>query len=458
MKFNKAYKGEFLIPGEEKNIVFGVLKFLNGTAYIDLFGHFHTKQDYKPNVKLIYGHLDNGESCIFFNCKLKPPHPIHRTDFINFEYFIYAPTHILTGDPENKIEFNALNFRMDYLTVWTGINVFESFYEGEKVAGVKRITKDIDDLILFKNEDFELRVTHVHSVPLINPYAEYKLEQESWLYSDMKTHLTFSEVFTFLKEIEDIFVLLIGTDVRITTPITIYSTDEKSYYCYRNGRNLRIDPITHSEDNPSFHEPLINLNSLKEQTELTNFFECWQTIRVSHEYSIDKIVQALRCENSNPEGTFLDLVFALEKMIEKDMPSSVIARELTPKDLKHISILEGNGIEKNTIDYLKTRIKKINASSLKDKILKFLEKNRTHIEKVIAIEYELFINKLVDSRNNLAHLCKNCEYQMTPSEFPNFNKQLLMLLLILTFDKMNIKPDYMATILKRNSKFHLKEY
>lgn len=137
----------------------------------------------------------------FFNCKLKPPHPFHRTNFINFEYFIYASTHVLTGNPGEKIEFNALNFRMDYLTIWTGINIFESFYDGEKVAGAKR----------------------------------------------------------------------------------------------------------------------------------------------------------------------------------------------------------------------------------------------------------------VDSRNNLAHLCNNCEHQMNPYKFPNFNKQLLMLLLILTFDKMNIKPDYMATILKRNPKFHLTE-
>ncbi|MBW3470448.1 HEPN domain-containing protein [Arthrospiribacter ruber] len=457
MKYNKNYKGEFFIAGEDKNIVFGVLKFLNGTAYIDLFGHFYSRKNHKSTVEIIYGHLDNGESCIFCNCTLKPPHPFHRTNFVNFDYFIYAPTHIITRDSGKKIEFNAINFRLDYLTSWTGLDFFESFYEGDKIAGVKRIVQNLDDLILYNDDNYELRITHAHTVPIINPYSNYTLEQESWLYCDLKGTLNFHEIFDFLLEIEQLFILMMGTNTVITTPITLYSTEEKSHYCYRNTRNVRFEPLNNSESNPLTHEFFIDLNSLKDQTELKSFFESWKKVRLKYEYSVLKIVESLSNTSKNHESTFLNLVFALEKLIEKDMPSKNDVKELSNKDERHIAILERENIPKNTINYLKAKIKKVNRRTLKDKVSDYLKEYEKHSLELWKLDYDLFINKLVDSRNHLAHLCNKCEYRMELKEYPNFNRGLLKILLVILFNKLGIGSEYTMKVVNRNQLLELKE-
>lgn len=455
MKYNKSYKGEFFIAGDDKNIVFGVLKFLNGTAYIDLFEHFYSRRNYKSTIEIIHGHLDNGESCIFCNCTLKPPHPFQRTNLVNFDYFVYAPTHIITGDSGKRIEFNAINFRLDYLTNWTGLDFFESFYEGDKIAGVKRIVQNLDNLILYNDDNYELRITHAHTVPIINPYSNYILEQESWLYCDLKGTLNFHEIFDFLLEIEQLFILMMGTNTVITTPITLYSTEEKSHYCYRNTRNVRFEPLNHSESNHHTHEFFIDLNSLKDQTELKSFFGSWKKVRLTYEYSVLKIVESISSTSKNHESIFLNLVFALEKLIEKDMPSKYDVKELSNKDEKHIAILERENIPQNTINYLKAKVKKLNKRTLKDKVSDYLKEYEEHSLELWKLDYDLFINKLVDSRNHLAHLCNKCEYKMDLKEYPNFNRCLLKILLVILFSKLGIDPEYTIKMVNRNQRLKL---
>lgn len=457
MKYNKDYKGEFFIENEENNKKFGVLKFLNGVAYIDLFGSFNSREEHKSEVKYILGFLDNGHFCIFTNCRLRQPNPFHPSNYINFEYFIHGQINSFQSLNGKKIMYKGIKFRLDYLTLWTGISVFEPFFEGDNVAGIRSKKEGLEDIILCDDVNYNLRIEHVHTVPFINPFAEYKLEQESWLLCEIKTPISFNDIFSFLTKIQHLFILMIGSSVTVTAPIILFSMEDENHFCYRNSRSIRFAPITNTDTTPILYEPVLGLEALKKQIEIKKIFHLWKSVRSEYEYPVLKVIEFLSKTTSNHESTFLNLVFALEKLIEKDMPSQNTERKLSTKDERHLSKLESEGIPKNTIEYFRSKIKKIDKVTLKEKVSTYLKEYEKYLEELVDMDPDIFINKLVDSRNHLAHLCDNCRYQMELREFPNFNKRLLKVLLTIIYSKLGINQEFIVNVLKQNHRFAIKD-
>lgn len=262
-------------------------------------------------------------------------------------------------------------------------------------------------------------------------------------------------MFSLLLEVEELFVLMIGKQVRITTPIALYKSKENSYECYLNSIDIKLEPITHQHLAPVSIEPIIDLNTLLKRTTTQEFFHGWKKLRSTYEYSTSKIIESIRGKNTNHESNFLNLVFALEKLIETDMPQQSKVRELTENDKKHLQKLKEEGVQENTINYISSRIKKVNRVTLKERVLAYLIDYKEDIDQIIISDFETFINILVDSRNNLAHLCYNCLYQMKPAEYVNFNKQLLAILITLLYSKIGISSDFAVKALKFNSQFKI---
>tara|TARA_R110002020_G_scaffold425240_1_gene634677 strand:+ start:932 stop:1879 length:948 start_codon:yes stop_codon:yes gene_type:complete len=314
MDYRKYYKGEFWIKDNKDEKLFGLLKFLEGVAYIDLFGSFISSNDKGKEVEFVFGLLENNQFCIFHNCKLQRPAPFRTSNFINFEFFVHAPPHLFKPTKDDKLEFTRVKFRFDFLSDWTGINVYSPYIDGNGNSGIKLDQPDLSELVLFEDKDLLLRVGHEYSMPLSNPFSSFELKQESWLIAEINGELDFDGVFSFLENKEDIFILLNGKEVLLTTPFVLYTKSTKEFFCFKNRINARFEPLVLSESKRIIHVPIFNLSQLTDLMDLKLFFKGWIGVSTRYPDSIRAIVTCFKQRNLNAESTFLNLVFSLEKL------------------------------------------------------------------------------------------------------------------------------------------------
>lgn len=450
MDYRKYYKGEFWIKDQKEKKLFGLLKFLDGVAYIDLYGSFLGENEKSIEIDFVYGSLENNQYCIFHNCRHPRQNPFRNSNFLNFEFFIHAPVHLFKHSKGDKLEFTKVKFRFDFLSDWTGINVYEVFINDDGSSGINIIRPDLKDLILFEDDNFLLRIAHQYSYPLSNSFSKYELLQESWLLAEINGKLDFNGVFSFLENMGEIFTLLNGKEIVLTTPFVLFTKLESEFICFKNRIKARFEPIVLSESNRMIHVPVFNLNQISNLGLLRKFFENWPSVRSRYQSSIKSIVNCFNQRSLNSESTFLNLVFALEKIIEVDNDKEVVINKMSGDELRHISQLEKHGVPKNTISFISTRLSKKSGKRLKERIATYLTQLDCPLDQLIGKDQELFINKLVDSRNHLAHLCDSCKDQMDPEEYPSFNKKLLKILYLIIFSKMGLPKTEIIKNLRTN--------
>lgn len=450
MDYRKYYKGEFWPKDQKEKKLFGLLKFLDGVAYIDLYGSFFGENEKSIEIDFVYGSLENNQFCIFHNCRHPRQNPFRSSNFLNFEFFIHAPVHLFKPSKGDKLEFTKVKFRIDFLSDWTGINVYEVFINDDGSSGINIIHPDLNDLILFEDDDFLLRIAHEYSYPLSNSFSKYELLQESWLLAEINGELDFNGVYSFLEYMEEIFTLLNGKKILLTTPFVLFTKLESEFICFKNRIDTRFEPIVLSESNRIIHVPVFNLNQIRNLGLLRKFFENWFSVRSRYQSSIKSIVSCFNQRSLNAESTFLNLVFSLEKIIEVDSDKEVVINKMSGDELRHISQLEKHGVPKNTISFISTRLSKKSGKRLKERIATYLTQLDCPLDQLIGKDQELFINKLVDSRNHLAHLCDSCKDQMDPEEYPSFNKKLLKILYLIIFSKMGLPKTEIIKNLRTN--------
>lgn len=450
MDYRKFHKGEFWTKDHKDEKLFGLLKFLDGVAYIDLYGSFISSSEKAIEVEFIYGLLENNQFCIFHNCKLQRPSPFRTSNYINFEFFVHAPPHLFKPTKDGKLEFTSVKFRFDFLSDWTGINVYSPYLDDFGNSGITVVRPDLSELVLFENKDLLLRIGHEYSMPLSNPFSSFELKQESWLIAEINGELDFDGVFSFLGNKEDVFTLLNGKEILLTTPFVLYTKSGKEFFCFKNRINGRFEPMVLSESKRIIHIPIFNLSQLTDLVDLKLFFEGWIGVSTRYHDSIRAIISCFKQRNLNPENTFLNLVFSLEKIIEIDYGKSDVKNMMSTDELRHVSILEEYGVPLNTVKFISARLSKKSGKKLNEKISEYLLPFDSLLHQLIGKEKELFVNKLVDSRNHLAHLCDACKHQMSPQEYPSFNKKLLKVLYLIIFSKMGIPEDQIIKNLRTN--------
>ncbi|WP_425637927.1 HEPN domain-containing protein [Algoriphagus yeomjeoni] len=450
MDYRKYYKGEFWPKDQKEKKLFGLLKFVDGVAYIDLYGSFISESKKSVEIGFVYGLLENNQFCIFHNCTHPRQNLFRSSNFLNFDFFIHAPKHLFKPSKGDNLEFTTVKFRFDFLSDWTGINVYEVFIDDEGNSGINIIHPDLKDFILFNDKDFLLRIAHQYSYPLSNSFSKYELSQESWLIAEINGELDFNGVFSFLENIEEIFTLLNGKEIQLTTPFVLFTKLGSEFICFKNRIKARFEPIVLSESNRIIHVPIFNLNQIQDLVLVRAFFESWPTVRFKYKDSIKSIVNCFKHRNLNPESTFLNLAFALEKIIEVDKGKIGDINEMSPDEQKHLSILVEKSVPQNTLNFISARLKKKSGKRLKEKVAQYFLQLNCPLDQLIGKDQELFVNKLVDSRNHLAHLCDSCKDQMRGEEYPIFNKKLLKVLYLIIFLKMGLPKEGIIKNLRTN--------
>ena len=402
MDVSREYKGIFWIPGEEENTKNGILKFLNGIAYIDLFGSFDENpltvpKNRRNKVDQIFAKLDNQNYCIFSNCKLHISNPFFLSSIINFKYVIYSSQKELVT---RQISIKKVRIKLDYLAQWVGFDAYEVFKGKETIEGIRRKEKE-EIPVLYSNPDYRLKANYSTTIPIINPDKDYLLKQDFFLQIEILNDITIKKLFEFIFNVQDLLTLLIGDRVMLNNNFQLIDSLDKNYFCYHH--DLRF--TEGGKEKWNIDSMLFSLKELSAISATQTLFETWFSILDNYDYPLQLLMICLSSKSINPENKFINLMYALDVIQQKDPTAKLKETEtISKKEADLLEKLEKEfRVDKNTISAVKARFLKKKNPKLKDKFCELLTPFSNMIQNIFGGDFNQFIELIVNTRNFLAH-------------------------------------------------------
>ncbi|HBF89511.1 MAG TPA: hypothetical protein DDX39_12800 [Bacteroidales bacterium] len=452
MNINKQYKGIFWIPGEEKNWKNGLLKFINGIAYVEIFGSFDNdplsvRPKRRNEICCIHGRLNNSRFCILNNCQLHISDAFFLTSTINFEFLYFSSNQDLITKTTN---FEKIEFKLDALRNWVNYNAFEINYEDNKPIGIVRRSEKIENNILYSDDNLRLSVNFSSSIPLNHSTKDYILEQETSLILEFNNQIETNEVFQFVDKVQDFLILMLGARASLKKQFLFSDGVNEYIHCYKNSSRFR-----NNQENKEIYDVIFSFNDLNDKNNICSFFNTWFSLYNNYEYPIELLIKCLSDISMNYEYKFINLMYALDVIQQKDVTNSIKdERQISAKNEKLIAkIATKFKDDSNTINELRTQLKKNDKIKLKDKLSKLLEPFSNLIESLFEDKFEDFITIVVNTRNLLTHE-SSVEPRLKNDEFYYYNLKLEAILLILFLEKLHLPLKDIEIKIKQHGKFH----
>jgi len=455
MNTSREYKGIFWINGEQDNWKNGILKFLDGIAYVDLFGSFdkdplNNESERREEICCIHGRLDNQHYCVLTNCEVRITNPFFLTTLINLELLYFASSDKLF---DKRLNFERVRFNLDYLAAWRNYKGLETFWdEDNKVKGVRRKSQKYEPVELLSNDDYLLSINNYTSVPVINSSLNYTLEQETYLFLDIKSDINTSDLFIYVDKIQDLFILMVGDRVTLHNPIRFYDSDNNEYGCFRNISRFRF--TKKFSDRWYFHNLLFSFEDLNNIGNIEGVFSNWISLYKSYEYPIELLIKCLSDISMNQESKFINLMYALDVIQKKDLYEMF-------KETINISDQEKKVLEKlqndykhdsNTFNFIKTKFEKRKSVKLKDKFERLLTPYSDLFVLLFNEDFDDFLILIVNTRNFLAHE-NNAEPRITQNQMHLYNSKLEAILILIFFEKLEISLEKIEKQIKKHKRF-----
>lgn len=456
MNTNKTYKGVFWIPGEPENHKNGLLKFLNETAYVDLFDSFdndplNIKSTRRTEICCIYGFLDNGRCCILHKCQLSISGGFGGLigTLVNFEYVFYSSNRDLI---EKKTEFSKIEFKLNTLFHWGGSNSIESFHNEDDSYGLNYKKPSSTDFI-FSNEKYELKLNHTTSMPLTTNKKSLLIEQDTSLILKLKSNENILNDFDFIEKIHDLFILFHADKVEINNTYQLTTSENEEYFfCYSNSKRFRKSKAYQSHEFGN----LFTYNELSELTNINDLFNLWFSMYDTLNYPIELITSCLSDISMNGQHKFMNLIYALEYITVKDLDNELAKVYYANADQKILDEIEKivNGDksinQNNFLNSLRTRLSK--NRKLSDKFGSFLEQLNLPIQELFKEEHQIFVDKIVNTRNHFAHV-NNKEPRIETEDLYLYNIKIEAILVFIFYLKLGLPLDKIKLKIRMHDRF-----
>lgn len=455
MNTNKTYKGVFWIPSEPENHKNGLLKFLNETAYVDLFDSFdndplNIKSTRRTEICCIYGFLDNGRCCILHKCQLSISGGFGGLigTLINFEYVFYSSNRDLI---EKKTEFSKIEFKLNTLFHWGGSNSIESFHNEDDSYGLNYKKPSSTDFI-FSNEKYELKLNHTTSMPLTTNKKSLLIEQDTSLILKLKSNENILNDFDFIEKIHDLFILFHADKVEINNTYQLTTSENEEYFfCYSNRKRFRKSK---GYQNHEFGN-LFTYYELIELTNINDLFNKWLSLYNQLNYPIELITICLSDISMNSQHKFMNLMYSLDVLQQSDKITLKLKKEktLSKKETQIIERLKTEyKVDKNTLESLKVKLIKTENPSLKDKITTLLSQFSPFFVELFGITLRDFIEITVNTRNFYAHI-NETKPIIDNKDLYLYNLRLEAILVFIFYLKLGLPLDKIKLKIRMHDRF-----
>ncbi len=457
MDISKTYKGFFWIPSEPNNQKCGVLKFLNGTAYVDLFGSFdkdpfNVKSGRRKNICHVHGLLENGRCCILDTCSLSLTGGLGGIigTLINFKSFIYSSNRDLL---KKRVYFNKIEFNINTLFHWGGENSIESYRNENNELSLKYV-KPSDRTIIFTGERYDLILNHFTSIPLTTYKKKLSIEQDTSLVLHSKyQNLDLTEELEYINHIHDFFILLNSDKVVLKNQFILYTQNSDDYfYYYSNQVRFRNSSGFQSHEFGN----LFTLGDLEDIANIQEVFSLWFSLYAQHDYTIELLVQSLSGIQLNRQNRFMNLVYALEHLCSNDLVALKAEKFYSKKSKEILTELErlipenADLNRKNFFEKLRARLE--SHRKLSDKFEAYFSQQSIPIEELFNDQPDEFIQRIVNTRNHFAHVSDK-EPRIEIEDIYHYNLKLEAVLIYLILEKIKIPRESIVLKLKSHDKF-----
>jgi hypothetical protein len=456
MDNTKTYKGIFWIPSEPDNYKNGLLKFLDKTAYVDLFDSFdkdpfNIKTKRRKEICCIYGVLDGGRCCILHKCNLSITGALSglTSTLINFTYLFYSSNRDLI---QKETHFDKIEFQINTLFHWGGENSIESNRDSENNLSLDYKSPEINEDI-YEQEDYILRLNHTTSIPLTTHKKSLSIDQDTSLILELKKEKhDVLEGLNFIDKIHDFFVILHCDKVELKNIFNLSTPEDEFFYCYTNKIRFRNSKSYQSHEFGN----LFTLDELKEVSKIDLIFKSWMSLYDEHRYTIELLTQSLSDIKMNAQHKFMNLIYGFEHLITKDLNIEIAKEFYTRKDKEILSEIESLIPEEirvnnhNFFGKLKSRLE--SHRKLSDKFNAFFEQLEIPIKELFNEESEAFIDKVINTRNHFAHV-NNKTPRIDLDELYLYNLKLEAILVFTIFKKLDIPTEKIRIKLKMHDRF-----
>lgn len=399
-----VFKGNFWLPEKPDIKVSGTLTFNNQHIYLELIGAFYDHHNPQFAEKTIHGISYEGRKCSLFQNYMSN----YNSNYIGTGRMIYHPNIVIIGTYLNSIEetlFINAQVHLNGLEEWLGNRPFYWDMPGDSEWSIK-FTPD---------ETFAVSLESIQTIIELQHHKSLGREQNKmYLYSKpflmIKPHVekSYEWYFSVIRQLEFMFTLFMGFSSRATViKPSVAEPNEQDGQMEETMLTIFYMQEKLDIDNPlSWHYMPVPYRDLKPR--IIEVFNNW----------FDKVEKLINTFNlffpvyytsAFVEQRFLSLIQSIESFYrgtrDEDIGCYMPKEEWERTVEKIISNLPSE-IWDDFRSSLKTKMKHANEKSFRNKFVQLYSSFEPFLREKIIVSKE-YINKIIDTRNNLIHYGSN---------------------------------------------------
>jgi len=432
------YEGIWWLPDKPEKQVPGTLRFTPNEAILKLIGSFKdTKDTLKPEI--ILGISSNGKKITLHKCFETKPNNVSVPESLSFyadEVFVGA--HFQKSE---DIKFRKLCIRYSYLDEW--VNIFEFNITDEKEMVIKY--KKPEPIQASIGEDCKIFI--VFRVTIAQ--KEKSIKQRTYIRIEPSVEKSLEEYRNIMRLIQNFLSLGVTEPVY---PLTITGTTEAN--------NSPIEIYYHSPEISKVPKTLCMLFTFKDISDrfeilLKNWFEKADTLGPVY----DLYFGTLYNPRMYLQHQFLSLIQAIEAYHRRKFEGKYLSDDdyepIYEKFKKFINELaiEPSSKEASFKEALKSKLKYGNEYSLRKRLKDLFEKYKEVVDHFIENK-DIFINRVVDTRNYLTHYDKNLREKAVDGEQLYYvTQQLKIVIVICLLSELGFNFKEIKNLLAKNRRY-----
>jgi len=434
------YEGIWWLPDKPEKQVSGTLRFTpNEGAILDLIGSFKDTKEINKMLELeiILGISSNGKNITLHKCfetksNVSVPRLLTSSFYAN-EVFVGA--HFQKSE---DIKFRELSICYSYLDEWVNISGFNIQYPDKREVVIKY--KQPEPIQASIGEDCKMFIDF--QVTIVQKEASIK--QRTYIRIEPSVEKSLEEYWNIMRDIQNFLSLGVTEPVY---PLTITGITEAN--------NSPVEIYYHSPEISKVPKTLCMLFTFKDISDrfeilLKNWFEKADTLGPVY----DLYFGTLYNPRMYLQHQFLSLIQAIEAYHRRKFEGKYLSNDdYEPIYEKFKKFINELAIEPSFKEALKSKLKYGNEHSLRKRLKDLFEKYKEVVDDFIE-DKDIFVNRVVDTRNYLTHYDKNLmEKAVDGEQLYYVTQQLKIVIVICLLSELGFNFKEIKNLLARNRRY-----
>ncbi len=450
------YEGIWWLPDNPQKQISGTLRFTpEEGATLDLIGTFKDSINEMLNPDIILGISSNGKEITLYKC-FEIRSNVSFPGLLTSSFYadvVFVGAHFQKNE---DIRFKEMSIYYLYLDEWVNISGFKiqlEFDEKEmliKYESPASIQAGID-------KDYKIFIGFGVTYPTLSiVQKEVNIKQRTYIRIEPSVEKSLDEYWNIMGYIQNFLSLGIMEPVYPLIIRGITEVNKKMIDGRPCNRSVeiyyRLPEISKAPKTLLPHDMLFTFKDISDRFEvfLKNWFEKANTLRPVY----DLYFGTLYNSRMYLQHQFLSLIQAIEAYHRRKFEGKYLSDgDYEPIYEEFKKLINKLNIESSFKEALKSKLKYGNEYSLRKRLKDLFEKYKEVVDDLIK-DKDVFINKVVDTRNYLTHYDKNLRKKTVDGELLYYvTQQLKIVVEICLLSELGFNCEEIKNLLARNRRY-----